>query len=104
MDDKVTERSAEVLLLAKIDESQPLAAYSALSVQLVALAMYFILCQMLLYFCNFWRMCSAALFFLKISLLNNAVYNLIALPPHWVVWECLIQLCNVFWNTLLLWT
>ena len=30
MDDKVTEWSAEVLLLAKIGESQPHAAYSAL--------------------------------------------------------------------------
>ena len=41
---------------------------------------------------------------LGISPPNDAIRSLLALPPRWGAWECLIQLCNVFWNTLLLWT
>ena len=108
MDDKVREWSAEVLLLAKIGENQPHAAYSALTHGLSSRWRYVfrtmpnisVLSQPLEDVIR----CTFLLAVLGISPPNDAVHSLLALPPRWGVWEYLIQLCNVFWNTLLLWT
>ena len=108
MGDKVTEWSAEVQLLAKLGESQPHAAYAALTHGLSSRWCYV--------FCTVPNVsvflqpledvihCTLLPALLGISPPNDAVCNLIALPPCWGIWECLIQLCNVSWNTLLLWT
>ena len=109
MDDKVREWSAEVLLLAKIGKSQPHAAYSALTHGLSSRWRYVFRTMpnisVLLQPLEDVIRCTFLPAVLGISPPNDAIRSLLALPPRWGgVWECLIQLCSVFWNTLLLWT
>ena len=87
MDDKVSEWSAEVLLLAKIGESQPHAAYSALTHGLSSRWRYVFRTvpniSVLLQPLEDVIRCTFLPVVLGISPPNDAIRSLLALPPRW---------------------
>ena len=86
IDDKVREWSAEVLLLAKIGESQPHAAYSALTHGLSSRWHYVFRAVPITQFLQPLEdviCCTLLPVVLGISLPNDTVLNLVALPPRW---------------------
>ena len=86
---KVTEWSAEVLLLTKIGESQPHVAYSALTHCQSSQWRYIYVFHTVLNVAVFLQpledviCCTLLLAVLGISPPNDTVHNLIALPPRW---------------------
>ena len=95
-----------MLLMAKIGESQPHAAYSALTHGLSS-RWHYVFCTVpniaqFLQPLEDLICCTLLPAVLGISPPNDTVCSLVALSPRWGAWVCSILRCNVLMSTLLL--